>query len=122
MIKTSELIWQDTQHQMLFELIDQIKEEPFKSNTLTKLQFYAESHFVLEEAYMTELNYPHAKAHIAAHNRFRTELDLMVETQSNVVDSEFRESLSIFLTEWLKLHVLGIDKKLEQFIMESKIK
>jgi hemerythrin len=119
MIKTSELIWQDTQHQMLFELIDQIKEEPFKSSTLNKLQFYAESHFVLEEAYMTELNYPHAKAHVDAHNRFRAELALMVEAQPNLV-GEFRESLSIFLTGWLKLHVLGIDKKLEQFIVSIR--
>lgn len=29
MTKTSELIWQDTQHQILFKLIDQIKEVPF---------------------------------------------------------------------------------------------
>ena len=31
-------------------------------------------------------------------------------------------SLSDFLYKWLKLHVLGIDKKLEDFVMKSSVK
>lgn len=121
MIKTSELIWQDTQHQILFKLIDQIKEVPFDREILTRLHFYAEHHFVLEEAYMAELNYPDAEAHLNAHNRFREELISMVETQCNM-DSILQESLSNFLYKWLELHVLGIDKRLEKFVLESKAK
>ncbi len=121
MIKTSDLIWQDTQHQILFRLIDQIKEVPFDREILTKLQLYAEHHFSLEETYMAELNYPDAKAHLDAHNRFREELIAMVETQGDM-DKMLQESLSNFLYEWLRLHVLGIDKKLEKFVLESKVK
>jgi hemerythrin len=119
MFKTSELIWQDTQHQVLFELIDQIKEKPFKRIIFTKLQFYADAHFVLEEAYMAELNYPHVAPHIKAHNRFREELASMSDTQPELISSELLESFSIFLNEWLKRHVLGIDKELEKFILQS---
>jgi len=121
MIKTSDLIWQDTQHQMLFKLIDDIKIEPFDRNVLTRLQLYAEHHFSLEETYMAELNYPGINAHIKAHDRFREELGAMIDTQANM-NKALQDSLSLFLSEWLRLHVLGIDKKLEAFILESSSK
>jgi hypothetical protein len=38
MQKTSDLIWQDTQHQALFELIDKIKEIPFDPDILIQLK------------------------------------------------------------------------------------
>ncbi len=121
MIKTSELIWQDTQHQMLFKLIDQIKQEPFDREILVKLQLYAEHHFILEEAYMAELDYPQAEAHIRLHDRFREELSSMVEMPLDM-DRMLQESLSIFLSEWLKLHVFGIDKEFEDFVLKSDAK
>lgn len=118
MIKTSDLIWQDTQHQMLFKLIDEMRQEPFNPKVLDQLEFYAEHHFALEEAYMRELAYPKTDAHIRAHNRFREELSqLATEPQSMSVS--VRESLSLFLEEWLKRHIFGIDKELESFILEN---
>jgi hemerythrin len=33
-----------------------------------------------------------------------------------------QDSLSDFLYKWLKLHVLGIDKQLEDFVMKSDSK
>ena len=121
MVKTSELIWQDTQHQILFELIEQIKEEPFDYEILSKLQLYAEHHFCMEEAYMAELNYPQAEIHIEAHDRFREELAALVDTQ-NKMDNALQDALYLFLSKWLKLHVFGIDKELEAFVLASKIK
>ncbi len=121
MIKTSELIWQDTQHQMLFKLIDDIKVEPFDQSVLARLQIYAEHHFSLEESYMVKLDYPDTADHINAHDRFRDELEAMVNSHNNM-NSALQDSLSLFLSEWLRLHVLGIDKKLEAFILESDSK
>ena len=121
MLKTSELIWQDTQLQALFKLIDLIKEEPFDCEILGKLQLYAEHHFCIEEAYMEALNYPQAATHVKAHNRFREELTSMVQTQNNI-DSTLQEPLFLFLSKWLKLHVYGIDKELEAFILASNVK
>jgi hemerythrin len=121
MQKTSDIIWQDTQHQALFDLIEKIKEVPFDSDILVRLKFYAEHHFILEEAYMRELDYPHADAHFEAHNRFREELEAMMETDPSMHES-LQISLSDFLYEWLKLHVLGIDKQLEDFVLKSHIK
>lgn len=121
MQKTSEVIWQDTQHQVLFELIDKIKEVPFDPEILIRLKLYAEHHFILEETYMVELGYPHQEEHIEAHNRFREELEAMLETDPSMHPS-LQNSLSDFLKKWLKLHVLGIDKKLEDFVMKSNSK
>ena len=121
MQKTSDLIWQDTQHQALFVLIDNIKEVPFDPDILIRLKLYAEHHFVLEEAYMYKLDFPHADAHIEAHNRFREELEAMMETDPTMHPA-LQVSLSDFLYKWLKLHVLCIDKKLEEFIIKSNFK
>ena len=121
MQKTSDIIWQDTQHQVLFELIEQIKVEPFDPDILHRLKLYAEHHFVLEETYMISLDYPAREAHVAAHDRFREELEAMIDTDPSQ-HRALRVSLSDFLYRWLKLHVLGIDKKLEDFVLKSSAK
>lgn len=121
MIKTSELIWQDKQHQRLFELIDDINASHVDASVFRRLCDYAEHHFLLEEEYMIRLEYPHIDAHIAAHNKFREELNDMMRNYHQY-DEAFRETLSMFLGEWLRGHVLGIDKDLEAFILESERK
>ncbi len=121
MQKTSDIIWQDTQHQVLFELIDRIKQVPFDPDILVRLKLYAEHHFVLEETYMRQLDYPGTEAHIRAHDRFREELESMMQTDPTMHQA-LQVSLSDFLYKWLKLHVLGIDKELEDFILKAKAK
>ena len=121
MQKTSDIIWQDTQHQVLFDLIDQIKVVPFDPDILVRLKLYAEHHFTLEETYMEKLAYPGRDAHISAHDRFREELEAMLETDPTMHES-LQISLSDFLYKWLKLHVLGIDKQLEDFVLKSSSK
>lgn len=121
MQKTSDIIWQDTQHQVLFELIAQIREIPFDPDILVRLKLYAEHHFILEETYMEQLEYPHREAHVHAHDRFREELAAMLDTDPTMHPA-LQNSLSDFLYKWLKLHVLGIDKKLEDYVMKSAAK
>lgn len=121
MDKTSDIIWQDSQHQILFELIDQIKEVPFDPEIITKLRLYAENHFTLEEIYMEKLNYPEAELHCKAHNRFREELEALAEIEADST-GDIQVAFSNFLYKWLKMHVMGIDKRLEDFVMKSKYK
>ncbi len=121
MKKTSEIIWQDEQHQVLFELIDHLKLPTSDKEIFARLESYAENHFLLEEAYMRQLSYPNAREHIDAHNRFRAELQDMKQ-QSASFDQALRESISTFLKEWLTRHVMGIDKDLERYILASQIK
>lgn len=118
MRKTSEVIWQDTQHQVLFDLLDQIAEENSSVSVLHQLNFYTESHFALEEKYMAQLAYPGYAEHLAAHDKFREQLAEML-ADADHHDSSSRQIISTFLTEWLKRHVFGIDKKLEEFLFAS---
>ncbi|WP_420553851.1 hemerythrin family protein [Neptuniibacter marinus] len=121
MTVTSELIWQDQQHQTLFQLIDEIKAEQVDVSTFTRLIDYAEHHFYLEECYMQTLNYPDYDAHLQAHNKFRNELMKMLDGHQEYTP-ELREMLASFLSEWLKRHIFGIDKRLELYILESERK
>jgi len=121
MIKTSELIWQDKQHQKLFELIDQINTSDVDASVFRQLFEYAECHFVMEEEYMIKLEFPDAEEHFRAHDKFRSELKAMMKEFTSY-DELFRQALSEFLREWLKGHIFGIDKKLEAFILKSPYK
>lgn len=121
MIKTSDLIWQDTQHQVLFRLLDDMRQEIFDTLIIDQLRLYADHHFCLEEAYMETLKYPGMQLHIKAHNRFREELNQLAKMPEQM-NHQLRISLSQFLEEWLKRHVFGIDKEFEQFVLDSQHK
>ncbi len=117
--KTSDIIWQDSQHQELFDLLDLLGSPGGDDEVLQRLRDYTHYHFGLEEHYMEVLDYPGREEHLAAHERFKGEIDRLLD-QHEAHDAQFREIISTFLTEWLTRHVFGIDKKLERFILESE--
>jgi hemerythrin len=121
MRKTSALIWQDAQHQVLFEILDLIKQPNADREVLCRLKDYTENHFALEEQYMRELNFQGRVEHMQAHARFRREIAELLEGGEDL-DDQFREIIATFLTQWLTLHVFGIDKELEEFILQSDAK
>jgi len=121
MRKTSDIIWQDAQHQVLFEILDLIKQPDSDQEVLRRLEDYTENHFALEEQYMRELDYPGRIEHMQAHARFRREITELLRGGVEL-DAMFRDIIATFLTEWLTRHVFGIDKKLEEFILESPVK
>ena len=118
MQKTSDVIWQDAQHQVLFQLLDQVGEPGSAIDVMRRLKYYAESHFALEEEYMRLLDYPGREAHVKAHDHFREELDQMA-LDAEAHDDISRQVISTFLREWLTRHIFGIDKELESFLMAS---
>ena len=118
MRKTSDVLWQDAQHQVLFEILDLIREPDAEAGVIRRLRDYTENHFALEERYMLELDYPGRDAHIQAHDQFRREIDLLLE-DGDVPDAQFRDIIGTFLTEWLTRHVFGIDKELEVFLLAA---
>jgi hemerythrin len=121
MRKTSALIWQDAQHQVLFEILDLLKEPAADNEVLHRLKDYTETHFALEERYMRELDFPGRIEHMQAHARFRKEIAELLALEGKI-DDPFREIIATFLTQWLTLHVFGIDKELEAFILQSPAK
>jgi hemerythrin len=120
MRKTSEIIWQDTQHQVLFEILELIKQPGADARVLEKLRDYTENHFALEERYMALLEYPDRDKHVESHDRFRTEIGQLLG--SGEPDPAFMDIVATFLTEWLTRHVFGLDKELEAFILRAEVK
>ncbi len=118
MRKTSDILWQDAQHQVLFEILDLIRDPEAEEGIIRRLREYTENHFALEERYMAELDYPGREAHVQAHDQFRQEIDKLLE-ESDEHDAQFREIIGTFLTEWLTRHVFGIDKELEAFLLTA---
>ena len=121
MRKTSDILWQDAQHQVLFEILDQIADPASGSEVVERLRTYTETHFALEEQYMDALDYPEREAHIRAHDRFREEINGLL-AGGEEPDALFRDIVSTFLREWLTRHVFGIDKKLESFLLAANIR
>ena len=120
MKKTSELIWQDEQHQELFRIIDSLTTEDGR-RALDRLRTYVDHHFSLEEAYMAQLNYPGTEAHIQAHRNFeKTVKDFLAD--QTFYDENFAKTLSAFATDWLTSHIMGIDKDFEAFVLKSERK
>ena len=121
MRKTSDIIWQDAQHQVLFEILDLIREPDADPRVLLRLTDYSDHHFALEERYMELLDYPDRAAHIESHDRFRAEIKELMRDLDKA-DPVFMGLVATFLTEWLTRHVFGVDKELEAFILGSTAK
>ena len=128
MEKTSEIIWQDAQHQELFRIFDLIKSHPGKESS-EKLISYVEYHFSLEEEYMGQLDYPFAAEHIKQHREFEenvkkyvTGLIALGEDCDEKIMKNYSHNLSEYLSQWFINHVFGIDKDFEKFVLESQKK
>ena len=118
--KTSDLIWQDLQHQELFKIIDAIKTDN-SSSILNRLSDYIHHHFSMEEEYMRILDFPQIEKHINAHRDFERWINKYFN-KDYVANDEYRQELSNYLSNWLTEHIYGIDKDLEKFVLKSSKK
>lgn len=118
--KTSDLIWQETQHQRLFELLDELESGLDLQRALQFLRHYAEEHFALEEAYMEAVKFPGRDAHVRAHDKFREQFRELEPTTGE--EDEERQIIAMFLREWLSRHIYGTDKILEAFILSTELR
>jgi hemerythrin-like metal-binding protein len=128
-MKTSDLVWQDTQHRYLFRMLDQLKQSgEIHINLLDSLNDYVVHHFSLEEKYMRITHFPQDKMepHLRAHRMFERKVANITKSRSIVSQGlkseQFRRELGEFLEDWLVTHVMGLDKELEDHVMKSDIK
>lgn len=126
-MKTSDLVWQDSQHQQLLTLIEELKTSPENGyRILEKLTIYVEQHFSLEEEYMHLSAYPDTEKHIEMHRKFAEKV-YNLKNSKNILehgfnDDTFRKNITQFLNTWLINHLMGIDKELEAHILKSGIR
>jgi len=124
-VKVAEI---DQQHKklvaMINELHDAMKQGKGK-NVLGKiingLISYTATHFKTEEKYFDRFGYPEKDSHKKEHVAF-------VKKVSEFKDGFEKGKLSLtlevmnFLSDWLKNHIMGTDKKYSQFFNEKGLK
>lgn len=118
MRKTSDIIWQDVQHQVLFDILDLVGKAGAGADIVYRLQHYTDHHFALEERYMQELDYPGFSDHKRAHDQFRREIDSLLQPGVEF-DEQLGNLVATYLRAWLQRHVFGSDKELEAYILAS---
>ena len=118
----------DEQHKKLMGLCNKLhrlienKDADSKvQEVLSELVDYTLYHFQTEEELFSKVCYPHAKGHKAHHEKLVKEVSGVVERFNNG-DTSIKETLMVFLTDWLKDHILKEDKAFGKFLSDQKKK
>lgn len=115
----------DIQHKGLFQKINEIYYE-FSQGTkaqdlrrhLNYLYVYTINHFVDEEDRMAEMNYEGLKEHREAHEVLKKRVQ---EYMDKINDPDFPiEEFMVFLSNWLKNHVIHMDMLYRDFVQKNK--
>ena len=107
----------DDQHQKLIKLINDLDDAMAKGRgrevmgpIITELANYAHTHFAFEETYFAKFKYADTAAHKAEHAKF---LDDVGKFKADFDAKKLGLSIQVmtFLSDWLKKHIMGTDKK-----------
>lgn len=122
----------DDEHRYLFAIIkdiddvihDNLLHDKYDEimRLLNNLKDYTESHFQHEEHFMEEIHYPGIEAQQYAHAAFvdhlvNIHLDELDEIDDN--QDNYLITLIDFLLKWLSNHILGMDKKIGEFVKNN---
>jgi hemerythrin-like metal-binding protein len=107
----------DDQHRVLFELINELHVAMLDGNgnrvapsILKRLLDYTRTHFSAEEAFMVRTNYPDFSDHKAAHEKLIAKLIQMCGDFAKG-EKHLSSRLLGFLRNWLRSHILDMDKR-----------
>lgn len=112
----------DYQHQKLVQLINDLNEamksgkgRDITGKIISELTKYTLSHFATEEKYFAQYAYPDADAHKSEHAKFVEKVSVF---KKDFEQSRIGVTIPImdFLSDWLKNHIMGSDKKYEPFL------
>ncbi|SMF43096.1 bacteriohemerythrin [Desulfovibrio gilichinskyi] len=119
----------DDDHKVLIDMInkacdsiERMEEQKVLIGLVSDMRQYGMQHFSTEEGLMKEHDYPDIESHKKLHNHFiiyAASLDNMHDS-----DKENLEPLKIFkyLADWLRNHILIIDKKFGSFLIDKGVK
>ena len=117
----------DAQHMQLVGMLNELYENMIGEHnteilgkTLHGMVEYAGTHFSTEEKYMTEFDFPGYAEHKAEHGAFAAKaVDLLdrYENDPNALSLETGK----FIKEWLKQHILGVDKLYGPFLNDKGV-
>ncbi|MCL5004743.1 MAG: bacteriohemerythrin [Patescibacteria group bacterium] len=115
----------DTQHQKIFELINQLynaivnsREKQIINSVINDLIDYANYHFSTEESYFAKFHYPDKDLHEQKHLEYRKKVNEFKENSAQNNEALSQEVLT-FLEKWWTNHVIEIDKKYTKFFNDQ---
>ncbi len=115
----------DKQHKMLVEMINALhsamlsnKAQESQKLTVKMMIDYAAQHFALEEKYMKQFSFPGYRLHKEEHDRFSAKAH---DLQERMNKAGFVLSLEIlnFLRDWLRDHILKVDKAYSSHFVQN---
>ena len=118
----------DGQHQKLIAMINELNEAMSQGKGRTVvgqivsgLVSYTKSHFRTEERYFDVFGYPEAHSHKKEHADFVAKVS---EFKEGVERGKIALSIEImnFLSDWLRNHIKGVDKKYLSFFNEKGLR
>ena len=111
----------DSQHKKLVELINSLndamrdgKGKEVLQPIIRELANYAAMHFSAEESYFKKYGYSLAPQHVAEHRAFVAEVENF-RRQFEAGSVGLSVKIMAFLSDWLKKHIMGTDKKYSDF-------
>jgi len=118
----------DKQHQKLVSMTNELhdamkqgKGKSIMSNIIIELINYTKTHFQTEEKYFEEFGYPEKDSHKKEHSDF---VNKVKEFKNDFDNGKLGLSIEImsFLSNWLRNHIKGTDKKYSKFFNEKGLK
>jgi hemerythrin len=118
----------DGQHKRLIAMIGELdgamregKGRDVMGKIVNGLIGYTGTHFATEEKYFDQFGYPEADSHKAEHRNF---VQKVSEFKAGFEAGRLGLSIQVmdFLSDWLKGHISGTDKKYAPFFKEKGLK
>lgn len=124
-VKVGEI---DQQHQKLITMINELNDAMLRgkgkevlARIIDGLIAYTQAHFSKEELYFDKYKYPDAIAHKEEHKAFVKKVTEFREAfQKNSMNLTI--NVMDFLSDWLKKHICGTDKKYSDFFNKNGLK
>jgi hemerythrin len=118
----------DKQHQKLIAMINDLddamrkgKGKEILSKIISDLMDYTRSHFALEEKYFDRFGYAETESHVKEHQVFVDKVsDFQIKYDTGRIG--LTTDIINFLSDWLKKHIMGTDKKYSPFFNEKGLK
>jgi hemerythrin len=115
----------DSQHKMIIEQINYLIENLDRSDNgslnqeiIKNLDKYSEEHFVTEEKYLRDHNYPDLENHLKVHEAFKMNtVHSAIKVMKGHVD--VHEETIQFLKKWWTSHILKTDMEYRNFFLKS---
>ncbi len=118
----------DNQHKKLLELLNELhdgvlnnKGDDAINSVLPKLLAYTKEHFVFEEKFMIESEFPGYDKHFQKHFELSEQVEQLCEDMRDGVVINQLE-LAVFLADWLKEHIMEEDMEYARYAVAKEAK